>query len=41
MNSSNQRRNAVDLAYIGLIIAFGLLSVGFVKLAEALKEGEE
>lgn len=31
----------MDYVYVGLALAFGLLSLGFVKLAEKLMESEE
>ena len=31
----------MDYFYIGLIISFGVLSLGLIKLSEKLMEGEE
>ena len=31
----------MDYAYVGLMLGFGLLSFGFIKLAEKLMESEE
>jgi len=31
----------MDLIYIGMTVAFGLLSLGFIRLSEKLMEDEE